>query len=1030
MKNVMKKLLTFFLLLGLSTTVLGSAESSSSASGFAGSSRGSPVVDRSIFTEKELDFLVRFDGSLEVAQSSLAQQIIEKFSPDILRLDTLLGDVFGVNLLAFDEKTSRLAYCGRHNDVALLNLLNGACVSLTRFSLPISKGDFMRIGDRLFFASATSSFLNLTDLAHNGHSEFDLCSAYAFNKTGSLLATVSGGTICVRNQLNHTFEREFEWPVPVRIMSVAFATSDSVRAAILVNKHVFIYSDNNAEEMTNLANQPDLMPVRVCFSPDAKFVAVVFENNALGIWRVSDNKLITLLPPASGKITEEQFSADGKLLVRAVDSAIYIVNVERSPLPVVCRGHCAPITQLIFDDANHSLLSASVDGTVRRWALDGSSSHVLVRCSTPINSMALCCVPSHSSSTVVTEDDKTVGQFLVTACADRNELCLWLTDPRAILLQIKAVCAPVFVTMDQYERIKELLEKLPPFFRKTMMQRFPFLKCRKEPAIELLVGEKDTHSFLLTLVDLNDGRHDVDVLTMQHLCSPVLIFQLQWNSAQTFSVPFSGQAIDQLCRLAQISIPDALITLESLNDPLKHEVLMLYDYLCCCSPFGHNSSTVLRELFKTETTVDRLTDYGGAIDHLPPALQDASILYSPRWAVRRMINGAFFSNVRSFHFEQPFCCGAVSPDAVHIALGVAGGVYHYDIITGRSVFRRLGGTDTDSLIAWSADSTRYAITHLHEDVRSVSVFDVITDRTICSFDFPSTAKIEFLAFYSDGVLVFYKDSTMSPAHLVKCSFDSDMRKELMVPANATACAVSADGQLAVIGTVNGKIFMGDINHEGIDTLLVDQSVSIAALALNADGTCLTSVCDDGTVSIYTGNVARRLRNHLVFGDGGYTLVSRVHLIGWRRVPCVTLSSRDSYPLLMIGTGSHDRTYVWEKNTNNVSVINKCIIQQDQQNVFCVSVEDQNVNVEFAWPEPLTLKQVLLIEKAFKAPELVDDVQRSRLRTILETLPEQLQALVLRLMPDFVVARAKREEASSSEGSSSDAPAQKRCKEHR
>ncbi len=104
------------------------------------------------------------------------------------------------------------------------------------------------------------------------------------------------------------------------------------------------------------------------FSPAGKTLVTAHLKGELAVWNASNLGRETVLRTNGSFAGAVQFSPDGRWLVAADGLAIDLWTTADWALRGILKGHRARITSLAFDDAGN-LMSASEDGSIRRWTI-------------------------------------------------------------------------------------------------------------------------------------------------------------------------------------------------------------------------------------------------------------------------------------------------------------------------------------------------------------------------------------------------------------------------------------------------------------------------------------------------------------------------------------------------------------------------------------------------------------------------------------------------------------------------------------
>lgn len=120
----------------------------------------------------------------------------------------------------------------------------------------------------------------------------------------------------------------------------------------------------------NFTEQMDWLVTDIDFHPDGSRVAVAAGSN-LYYWTV-DGSLEGKWSQHTDTIWDLEFSANGDLIATASDDGtVRIWSLNGAAPPIVLRGHKAAVLQVSFSPNGDRVASASSDGSSRIWSVDG-----------------------------------------------------------------------------------------------------------------------------------------------------------------------------------------------------------------------------------------------------------------------------------------------------------------------------------------------------------------------------------------------------------------------------------------------------------------------------------------------------------------------------------------------------------------------------------------------------------------------------------------------------------------------------------
>jgi WD40 repeat protein len=1021
----------------LSVSVIGAyaGESSGSASA-AAPERSTLATKRPKLTEDEINFLLRFDGTIADEDDIIATNILQKVPPELLKI-TLRHRVSDIDRLVTTNDDRYVCGYSRHSasgitmwDVFTARpIIERPHIGFVSASYPNATGTILAL-----YSQTLKQFF-----IYNWHAQRQVTGAWphitnaAANAAGSLLAIANTQQVSIFHMADESVEPVMVPAAMTQIAALAFTSENNLILCGLHDDTVCVYNAGT-NRLYDIAQQPDSIPVEMRLSCCGKFLFVTFSDKTLGMWHVRENKLIFTCRDAM-PTAHELFSNDERWFAYARGSTISLINLDDVRESRSFCGHTAAITHLSFNKQITSLLSSSVDGTARIWPVKDNDHYLAVnpivaRHTGPVDAVvaldAAATDDAESGSAAIEGGQR--DRYYVTACANRHEVCLWLADARAQLLYIKALYAPEFVTKGQYSRLKELLETLPSPFQVAIKNKMPFFRDDTEPDVSMMPESVDVLRAQHVTLKTEDGRwRMLRAHALQRLASPVLYAQLSWNESYkprhadtAFNTQCSSAVTDALLKLARSkSVDEGRQSFALLSPAEQHAALLLYDKLGCTGLFTNGVREAHEHLLDLETRTDHLLGYNGTLYHLPLAMQLARVMYCPGIFLGRLsrldkddLSCSEFSK-RIALTRVPYRC-AVSPDGCFFVATSAGMVECYDIASGVRTCVALPGVDQRSCIAWNTDSTCYAVSRIHDDESIIDSIDRETGHINHSYHIPidqitgqeSVGISTYLAFCQRGILVFYKNLS----RLICCSVASsgvEEQRVCMVPPSASVCAVNHDGTLLALGLQDGRIFVADIAYGNLfdgpmslfgsaGILLYDDALPIAGLDFSDDNECLASVTTTGFVSLLHIEQQKSETGKPGYRSGPSIFVRGSSLPGWHAVDEATVSCRQRGNFVLVGGNGY--LYTLDGTTGMHSCAVGTAAQLDCGGIWFATFFNRVVKFECAWPDVLTLPQFLLFEKAVKAPVLLNELQQRQLREIMLTLPVPLQMFVAHALP--------------------------------
>ncbi len=126
------------------------------------------------------------------------------------------------------------------------------------------------------------------------------------------------------------------------------------------------WDTHNGEETRLLRNPPTEGLIRVNFSGDGKWLALGSKNGEVEIWSLGSGVRVHTFAESSGRISRMCFSSNAKLLaVVRDDYRTTIYDVLRARALATLEPHTGPVWGLDFTPDNKGVVSASFDGTIK-----------------------------------------------------------------------------------------------------------------------------------------------------------------------------------------------------------------------------------------------------------------------------------------------------------------------------------------------------------------------------------------------------------------------------------------------------------------------------------------------------------------------------------------------------------------------------------------------------------------------------------------------------------------------------------------
>jgi WD40 repeat protein/predicted Ser/Thr protein kinase len=164
--------------------------------------------------------------------------------------------------------------------------------------------------------------------------------------------------------------RNFEGPGPA-----AFSPDERTLAVANRDRFHLAVCDLSSGTVEILRPEHKNFIKAVAYAPDNRWIATGAADETVALWEtVSRVRTHLLRDEDLANLSALRFSADGRMLFAAgSDQNVRGWSLAAPGRTLAFRGHQAGVTALAGGDATHALVSASRDGTVRRWRIDAAA---------------------------------------------------------------------------------------------------------------------------------------------------------------------------------------------------------------------------------------------------------------------------------------------------------------------------------------------------------------------------------------------------------------------------------------------------------------------------------------------------------------------------------------------------------------------------------------------------------------------------------------------------------------------------------
>jgi WD40 repeat protein len=159
------------------------------------------------------------------------------------------------------------------------------------------------------------------------------------------------------------------------VLCVAFDPANHFLATGGDDKTVKIWDTTNGKEVRTLKG-PGRQISCVAFSPDGKYLAAGSWDGTATIWEADTGKDVHTLKADEGVLTLAFSPDNSKLATGGWEKVVKIWDVQAGKELGGLAGHTHSISSVIFNSKGDQVVSASLDGTVRIWAISAARQKV------------------------------------------------------------------------------------------------------------------------------------------------------------------------------------------------------------------------------------------------------------------------------------------------------------------------------------------------------------------------------------------------------------------------------------------------------------------------------------------------------------------------------------------------------------------------------------------------------------------------------------------------------------------------------
>jgi len=320
------------------------------------------------------------DGNFIATGST--DEMIKMWTKEGLLISTLQGHKDVINQVKFSKQKDMLVSASKDGSVRVWSLqalprmiqlkdykIYSSSFSSKNSDLVASPGKDLRSNDHVVILWSLNGKVQQTFRGH-----LDIINNISFSPDGKKIASASKDkTVRIWSLDSQKF---IILPHQSPVWSVVFSPDGKLIATASDDKTIKIWGIDGTLKHTLNRHKKQINDLS--FSPDSKILASASDDKTVNLWDVGQGRFINSLNTAQIRFSSVSFSPDGQWIASAKDGESIAIWKKQNltwkliQTSVVLGKHLKPIYEVNFSPNSKILASASLDGTIKLWDVNGS----------------------------------------------------------------------------------------------------------------------------------------------------------------------------------------------------------------------------------------------------------------------------------------------------------------------------------------------------------------------------------------------------------------------------------------------------------------------------------------------------------------------------------------------------------------------------------------------------------------------------------------------------------------------------------